>query len=155
MLLNICANICVQQTRDRKCVSLCLLRSLLRTKKWQPSASLSYSDMTHTMSTASDGCSSFNCMSALNDGILNSYTLHTIAFSQWQRPGEAAEAFRGHMEREAEPRLSDRELSALSLYQNGCYTVLKLQDRHMKTHKHAHTPQTEHAQKRDAVSATA
>lgn len=112
MLLNIYVNICVQQTRDRKCVSLCLLHSLLRTKKWQPLASLSYSDMTHTMSTASDGCSSFNCMSALNDGILNSYTLHTIAFSQWQRPGEAAEAFRGHMEREAEPRLSDRELSA-------------------------------------------
>lgn len=155
MLLNIYVNICVQQTRDRKCVSLCLLLSLLRTKKWQPSASLSYSDMTHAMSTASDGCSSFNCMSALNDGILNSYTLHTIAFSQWQRPGEAAEAFRGHMEREAEPRLSDRELSALSLYQNGCYTVLKLQDRHMKTHKHAHTPQAEHAQKRDALSAKA
>lgn len=32
------------------------------------------------MSIASDGCSSFNCMSALNDGTLNSYTFHTIAF---------------------------------------------------------------------------
>lgn len=120
-------------------VCLSVYSSLLRTKKWQPSASLSYSDMTHAMSTASDGCSSFNCMSALNDGILNSYTLHTIAFSQWQRPGEAAEAFCGHMEREAEPRLSDRELSVLSLYQNGRYTVPKLRTgtrRHRNTHTH-------------------
>lgn len=62
------------------CVCLCVYSFLLRTKKWQASAVLSYSDMTHAMSTASDGCSSFNCMSALNDGILNSYTFHTIAF---------------------------------------------------------------------------
>lgn len=63
-----------------KCVSVYVYSSLLRTKKWQASTVLSYSDMTHAMSTASDGCSSFNCTSALNDGILNSYTFHTIAF---------------------------------------------------------------------------
>lgn len=45
-----------------------------------PSAALSYSDMTQAMSTTSDGCSSFNCMSVLNDGIVNSYTFDPIGF---------------------------------------------------------------------------
>lgn len=51
-------------------------------KKRQASAVLSYSDMTHAMSTTSDGCSSFNCMSVLNDGIVNSYTFCPIAFQR-------------------------------------------------------------------------
>lgn len=44
-------------------------------------------------------------------GILNSYTFHTIAFSPWQRPGEAAGDLSGHMEREAQPMLSDWRLN--------------------------------------------
>lgn len=32
------------------------------------------------VSSANDSCSSFNCMSSLNEEILNSYTIHTIAF---------------------------------------------------------------------------
>lgn len=39
------------------------------------------------LSSANDSCSSFNCMSALNDGILNSYTFHTIAFHTGRDPG--------------------------------------------------------------------
>lgn len=42
-----------------KCVlAIFFFCSFLRTKKWQASAVLSYRDMTHMMSTASDGCSS-------------------------------------------------------------------------------------------------
>lgn len=62
------------------CLSVHLLRPLQNKKKQQASAVLSYSDMTHAMSTTSDGCSSFNCMSVLNDGIVNSYTFCPIAF---------------------------------------------------------------------------
>lgn len=70
--------------RDRKsvcvCVSVYVSTLPSSEQKLQASAVLGYSDMTHPMSTTSDGCSSFNCMSALNDGILNSYTFHTTAF---------------------------------------------------------------------------
>lgn len=76
----------IQQMGDRKCLNLlcvCLSMStrLTSEQKWQPYAALSYSDMTHATLSVIDGCSSFNCMSALNDGIVNSYTFHTIAFT--------------------------------------------------------------------------
>lgn len=66
--------------KSLKCASVRVSTPPSSEQKRQASAVLGYSDMTHAMSTASDGCSSFNCMSALNDGILNSYTFHTTAF---------------------------------------------------------------------------
>lgn len=71
----------VRKCAGSACSSLrCVYSSLGRIKKRQTSAALSYSDMTQAMSTTSDGCSSFNCMSELNDGIVNSYTFCPIAF---------------------------------------------------------------------------
>lgn len=53
---------------------------------------LSYSDMTHMLSSANDSCSSFNCMSSLNEGMLNSYTIHTIVFHTGRDPGRISVA---------------------------------------------------------------
>lgn len=66
---------CAANVRQEMCMSFRCL-----SVPTPASAVLSYSDMTHAMSTASDCYSSVNCMSALNDGLFNSYTFHTIAF---------------------------------------------------------------------------
>lgn len=72
------ANVCSSLT----CVCPYVYSSLCRAEKRQASAALSYSDTAQAASTTSDGCSSFNCMSVLNDGIVNSYTFCPIAFQR-------------------------------------------------------------------------
>lgn len=117
-------DVSVEQMGDRKCgsvrVSLRVYSSPpLRTKKRRP---LSYSDMTHAMSATSDDCSSFNCMSPLNDGTLNSNTFHTIAFHTGRGLGRRRRVFCGHMEREAELSgascLNPRTTMAATLYRS-------------------------------------
>lgn len=77
------------------------------------------------MSTASDGCGSFNCMSALNDGILNSYTFHTIAFrpgrGPGRQPGISVAIWRGRQS----PCWVIGGLTPSPMHQTNCYTVLK------------------------------
>lgn len=110
-------------------------------QKWQASVALSYSDMTHAMSTASDGCGSFNCMSALNDGILNSYTFHTIAFrpgrGPGRQPGISVAIWRGRQS----PCWVIGGLTPSPMHQTNCYTVLKPHIGCQATGlvKHAHT----------------
>lgn len=77
------------------------------------------------MSTASDGCGSFNCMSALNDGVLNSYTFHTIAFrpgkGPGRQPGISVAIWRGRQS----PCWVIGGLTPSPMHQTNCYTVLK------------------------------
>lgn len=87
-------------------------------------------------------------------GILNSYTFHTIAFSPWQSPGEAAGALSGHMEREAQPVLADwrlnpphpgTRLTAMPLGSSNIgsqATGLMKHLLHTHTHKDSHTGDT-------------
>lgn len=90
-------------------VSVHVFAALSSEQKWQASAALSYGDTTHAMRVAAAALL-IACLRWMM-GILNSYTFHTIAFSPWQRPGEAAGALSGHMEREAQPMLTDWRLN--------------------------------------------
>lgn len=91
-------------------------------------------------------------------GILNSYTFHTIAFSPWQRPGEAAGALSGHMEREAQPMLTDwrlnpphpgTRLTAMSLGSSNIGSQATGLMKHLlHTHKDSHTGDTHHCTSR-------
>lgn len=59
--------------------SVCVYVRVLWRKKEKEGEGLSYSDKTLCLSVGNCRSSS-NCMSSLNDGALNSYTFHTIAF---------------------------------------------------------------------------
>lgn len=116
--MNLCKWLCTANGR----LKLCMFTHLNK-KTWQPSALLNYSDMIHAMSTTSDGCSSFNCMSALNDGILNSYTFHSIAFHTNRGVGGqlrlSVTIWRGKQS-------PGWVIPASSLHQTACYTLPKL-----------------------------